>query len=154
MESYRRDPFFANIKDWTQSLPGSEPQSRRIFSDIRLSPLPYSTVDVDQNYVMPMGIACCISSWYAYLLMVRFYDSHIWMICWVTDVLLETTNQFGGTGMSIYAYYLWHWASQDIVSGMLRSHSSLWRRQFSFAAIVSTANQPLIEGFFHPPTTP
>jgi len=39
----------------------------------------FLTVDIDQSYVMLMGIVCCVSSWYAYLLEVRFCDSHLWM---------------------------------------------------------------------------
>ena len=35
VESYKRNPYFAPVKDWTHTVPGTEAQSRRIFTDLR-----------------------------------------------------------------------------------------------------------------------
>ena len=37
VESYKRDPYFSPITDWTRTLPGMETQSCRIFTGLRAS---------------------------------------------------------------------------------------------------------------------
>jgi len=37
VESYKWDPYFSFAIDWTQTLPGTEAQSRRIYTDLRVA---------------------------------------------------------------------------------------------------------------------